>query len=163
MKRRVRVTVVLMSAAPLLAAAGWSPAAAGPAASASGLGSISFGLDGDGRGVFDFRVEVGPGPEITGKVTFAAEHHHEALFPDIVVRLGPGQIDRASIEAGVVKITGDGALHEEPVRVIVKAIDSGSATKPDRFSIKCKNSQGLLVLDAEGDVTIGDILVGEAD
>ena len=62
-----------------------------------------------------------------------------------------------------VRFSATGALHNETVRVRVGAWDGAAAGKPDRFSIRCTNGTGDVVLEAEGHLFRGDIVVGAAD
>jgi hypothetical protein len=121
---------------------------------ATGKGSMTFGHEEEGVGYFEF--EISTRSETRGKLLFAAEHHDH--YPDIIVRVS--KIERARFGQGWVKISARGALHDETVRVSVGAWDGAATNKPDRFSIKCTNGKGEVVLEAEGALFKGDIVIG---
>ncbi|MHC4127605.1 MAG: hypothetical protein ACYTE6_04770 [Planctomycetota bacterium] len=155
MRTVIRIVLLGLSAAILSAA---SPVLVSEGASAAtGKGSMTFGHDEEGVGFFEFNVSAGA--ETTGKLLFAAEHHHH--YPDIIVRVR--KIDRARFGPGWVKFSATGALHDETVRVRGGAWDGAATGKPDRFSIRCTNGTGEVVLEAEGHLFRGDIVVGAAE
>lgn len=129
--------------------------AASAATSASGKGTMEFGDDGHGRGLFNFTVTDEGG--FSASLLFAAEDHHDR-FPDVVVRLGSA--DDVRFGAHDVRFRGPGALHDDPVTVEVRAIDRGIEGKADRFRIVCTAPGGEVVLEAEGGLIRGDIVVG---
>jgi hypothetical protein len=116
---------------------------------------MSFGEHGDSVGLIEFNVQGGRTP--TGSLLFAAEDHHR--YPDIIVRLD--QITRATFGRRTIRLSGQGKLHDDPVTVTVFAFDGEGTAKPDRFSIKCVNGQGQVVLKARGELFNGDIRVGQ--
>ncbi|MHC4970434.1 MAG: hypothetical protein ACYTF4_17720 [Planctomycetota bacterium] len=155
MRTVIRIVLLGLSAAILSAA---SPVLVSEGTSAAtGKGSMTFGHDEEGVGFFEFNVSAGA--ETTGKLLFAAEHHHH--YPDIIVRVR--KIDRARFGPGWVKFSATGALHDETVRVRGGAWDGAATGKPDRFSIRCTNGTGEVVLEAEGHLFRGDIVVGAAE
>ncbi len=163
MNRLVRIVAVALFAAAfslLIASAGLPSAAAADAEfSAVGHGSMAFGHEGEGRGYFKFDLRQVDG-QITGSLLFAAEDHHEMMFPEVIVRLS--NIERASFGRHRVRFSGKGALHNDPVSVTVTARDNASSRKADRFAIKCVGSKGKVVFEADGEVFLGDLQVGSA-
>ena len=161
MNRLVRIVAIALVTAslPLLMASAGLPAAAAAdeKQSATGHGSITFGHDGEGRGFFKFDIQQVDG-RITGSLLFAAEDHHEMMFPEVIVRLG--KIDKAGFRRNRVKFSGHGALHDNPVDVTVVARDNASSKKADRFTIKCVGNDGKVVFEADGEVFLGDLKVG---
>ena len=155
MRTVIRIVLLGLSAAMLSAAS--PPLVSEGANSATGKGSMTFGHDEEGIGFFEFNISGGT--ETTGKLLFAAEHHH--LSPDIIVRVS--KIDRARFGPGWVKFSATGALHDEPVRVRGRAWDGAATNKPDRFSITCTNARGEVVLEAAGQLFKGDIVIGAAE
>jgi hypothetical protein len=155
MKTVFRIVLLAVSAA-VLAAAGPTFVSEG-ASAATGKGNFTFGHDEEGIGFFEFNISAGDAT--TGKLLFAAEHHHH--YPDIIVRVS--KIDRARFGPGWVKFTAMGALHDETVRVRGGAWDGAATGKPDRFSIQCTNGKGELVLEAEGELFKGNIVIGAAE
>ncbi len=139
-------TTLLSAASPPLVSEGEN--------SATGKGSITFGHEGEGVGFFEFNISAGP--ETTGKLLFAGEHHDH--YPDIIVRVS--KIDRARFGQGWVRFSATGALHDDVVRVTGRAWDGAATNRPDRFSIKCTNGKGEVVLDAKGELFRGDIVIG---
>jgi hypothetical protein len=155
MKTVIRLVLLGLSAAMLSAAS--PPLVSEGASAATGKGSMTFGHDEEGVGFFEFNISAGT--ETTGKLLFAAEHHHH--YPDIIVRVS--KIDRARFGPGWVKFSATGALHDETVRVRGGAWDGAATGKPDRFSIRCTNGTGEVVLEAEGHLFKGDIVIGAAE
>ncbi len=155
--KRIMVGVVLVaSSAHLVAAFGAPPQlSGGNQNSAAGHGSMSFGEHGDSVGLIEFNVQGGRAP--TGSLLFAAEDHHR--YPGVIVRLD--QIARATFGRHTIRFSGPGKLHDDPVTVTVFAFDGEGTAKPDRFSIKCVNGQGKVVLKARGELFTGDIRVGQ--
>ena len=159
MKSFVLTATVLASGVVLLIVSGALLAAESiPPSSAVGNGSMSFGEDGDGVGLIEFKVES-HGGRVDGSLLFAAEHHHD--YPDIIVRAD--DIDRAEFTQQSVKFSGKGKLHETAVTISVSASDGAGKTEPDRFAITCTDSKGDVVFEAEGELSSGDIRVGEED
>ncbi len=163
MNRLVHIVAVAVIAAafPLMMASGGLPgvAAADVEFSAVGHGSMAFGHEGEGRGYFKFDLRQVDG-QITGSLLFAAEDHHEMMFPAVIVRLS--NIERASFGRHRVRFSGKGALHNDPVSVTVTARDNASSRKADRFTIKCVDNNGKVVFEADGEVFLGDLQVGPA-
>jgi len=155
--KRVVVGIVLFAsgAAHLVASDTSLPSKTAIPSSASGQGSIRFGEHGAGVGTFVFNVEQGAG--VTGSLVFAAEDHHD--YPDIIVRVD--NIEGAAFELRSVSFSGAGKLHDDPVSVSVSAFDGKGVRAPDTFAIECTNSQGEVVFEAQGEVFIGDVRVGE--
>ncbi len=154
MKTVIRIVLLGLSTAFLSAAS--PPFVSEGASGATGKGNMTFGHDEEGIGFFEFNISAGA--ETTGKLLFAAEHHHH--YPDIIVRVS--KIDRARFGPGWVKFSAMGALHDETVRVTGGAWDGAAAGKPDRFSIRCTNGTGEVVLEARGQLFKGDIVIGAA-
>jgi hypothetical protein len=152
MNRLIRIvhlalaTAVLAAAGPLLAPDGNH--------AATGKGSMTFGHEEEGVGFFEFNISAGS--ETKGRLLFAGEHHDH--YPDIIVRVE--KIDRARFGQGWVRFSARGALHDDPVRVTGQAWDGAAVNKPDRFSIRCVNSSGAVVLEADGELFRGDIVIG---
>ena len=163
MNRLVGIVAVafLAAAFPLLMASAGLPgaAAADLEFTAAGHGSMAFGHEGDGRGYFKFDLKQVDG-QISGSLLFAAEDHHEMMFPDVIVRLA--NIEKTSFGRHRVKFSGQGALHNDPVSVTVTAYDNAMSRKADRFAIKCVDGKGEVVFEADGEVFLGDLQVGPA-
>ena len=163
MNRLVGIVAVafLAAAFPLLMASAELPgvAAAEVEFSAAGHGSMAFGHQGEGRGYFKFDLQQVDG-QITGTLLFAAEAHHEMMFPNVIVRLS--NIEKSSFGRHRVKFSGQGALHNDPVSVTVTAYDNASSRKADRFVIKCVGNHGKVIFEADGEVFLGDLTVGPA-
>lgn len=158
MHKRTILTGLIMLSTPFLMAHGEPGGTSFQAPDiASGNGNITFGEHGEGIGFFIFDVERNV--ITTGSLLFAAEHRHG--YPDIVVRMD--NIERAVFSRRLVKLTGTGTLHETPVSISVTAFDGDGTPNPDRFSIKCINSNRDVVFDAKGDLAIGNIVVGAVD
>ena len=157
MNRIIAWAVLVVSSVTLLATVDAAALRSGSnqANSASGNGSMSFGEHGDSVGLIEFDVGAGHSP--SGSLLFAAEDHHR--YPDIIVRLD--KIDRATFAHHKVKFWGDGMLHDEPVSIKVTAFDGEDADEPDTFSIKCKNGEGNVIFEADGELFSGDISIGE--
>ncbi|MFQ5430742.1 MAG: hypothetical protein ACE5E1_10570 [Phycisphaerae bacterium] len=152
---RTLVGISLLGFVAALSAASGTPAAdSAVASSASGQGTMSFGADGHGAGVFQFNVARGGLP--SGSLLFAGEEAHR--FPDIVVRMD--NIRNARFGVRSVQFSGRGTLHDQPVTVSVTAFDGAGTKDPDSFGIKCKNAEGKIVLEARGELTSGDVVVG---
>ncbi len=151
---------ILATCVPVLMASAGLPGVAAAAAeqSAVGNGTMAFGHENEGRGYFLFNIQQGD--EITGTLLFAAEDHHEMMYPDIIVRMA--KIETAKFGRHSVRFSGPGALHDDPVAVTVTAHDNASSRKADRFTIKCVNGKGKVVFEAKGEVFLGDIRVGAA-
>ena len=124
--------------------------------SASGEGSMTFGKDGHGVGYFVFDVTAKP--QTSGSLLFAAEQPHFRLYPDVIVRVGA--IKEASWDGRPGKFSGAGMLNGESVTVQVRVFDGAGTTKPDRFSITCTDKQGNVVFEADGEVSVGGVVVG---
>ena len=152
MRTVIRILLLGLSADVLSAASPSSAAKTDQAA--MGKGSITFGHEAEGVGYFQFNISGDP--HTTGTLLFAGEHHDH--FPDIVVRVA--KIDRARFGPGWVTFAARGALHDEPVRVTGTAWDGAAADKADRFSLKCTNGKGKVVLEADGELFRGDIVIG---
>ena len=152
MRTVIRIVLLWLIAA-VGAAASASPAAPG-AQTAMGKGSMTFGHEGEGVAYFEFNI--GSGPETTGTLLFAGEHHDH--FPDVVVRVA--KIDRARFGRGWVRFAARGALHDEPVRVTGIARDGAAAGTADRLSLTCTDAKGRVVLEADGELFRGDIVIG---
>jgi hypothetical protein len=152
MRTVIRGALIVLSAAVLSAAAP-SPAA-GVDRTARGTGSLRFGPDGDGVGYFE--LTISGDPMTTGSLLFAGEHHD--AFPDIVVRVT--KIDRARFGAGWVRFSAHGTLLNDPVRVTGTAWDGAAAGRADRLSLQCVSGSGQVVMEAEGDLIRGDIVIG---
>lgn len=152
MRTVIRGALIVLSAAVLSAAAP-SPAAQVDR-TARGTGSLRFGPDGDGVGYFE--LTINGDPLTTGSLLFAGEHHDQ--FPDIVVRVT--KIDRARFGAGWVRFSARGTLHNDPVRVTGTAWDGAAADRADRLSLRCVSGAGQVVMEAEGDLIRGDIVIG---
>lgn len=155
--KRVMVGIVIFAsgAAHLVASDSSLPSKTAIPSSASGQGSMRFGEHGDGVGTFVFDVKQGAG--VTGSLLFGAEDEHS--FPDIVVRMD--DIEIATFERRSVSFSGSGRLHDDPVSVTVSVFDGKGARAPDTFAIECTNSQGKVVFEAQGEVFIGKVHVGE--
>jgi hypothetical protein len=151
------IPIILLSLSMAMLSAASPPLVAEGASAATGRGNMTFGHDEEGIGFFEFNISAGT--ETTGKLLFAAEHHHH--YPDIIVRVN--KIDRARFGPGWVKFSAMGALHDETVRVRGGAWDGEGTNKPDRFSIRCTNGRGEVVLEAEGQLFKGDIVIGAAE
>ena len=158
---RIVAVVFVVASLPLLMASGELPggANADEQQSAIGHGSMAFGHEGEGRGYFKFEIRQVDG-QITGTLLFAAEDHHEMMFPDIVVRMA--KIDKGAFRRNVVRFSGQGALHDTPVSVTVTARDNAKSKKADRFTIKCVGNNGKVLFEADGEVFLGDLRVGPA-
>ena len=157
--KSVLVGITILASSALLEVASTAPLGSESAVpgSASGQGSMHFGEHGDGVGTFVF--DVRSDTETTGSLLFGAEDHHG--FPDIVVRMEG--VNHAVFAERSVDFSGEGRLHDAPVFVIVSAIDGEGTETPDWFSIECTDSNGEVVFKAQGDLFIGDIVVGDAD
>lgn len=156
--KRVMIGIVLIACGtPFLPAFGTpTPAVSRAGDSATGDGSMSYGEHGDSVGLIQF--EISRNRALTGSLLFAAEDHHR--YPDLIVRMD--EIERATFGRRTVRFTGRGALHDEQVSVTVFAFDGAGTPNPDRFSIKCTNDGGEVVLQARGELFSGDISVGES-
>lgn len=124
--------------------------------SASGEGVISF--DKHGHGYLLFEVERGENG-ISGSLLFAGEDHHDGLYPDIIVRLK--DIEKVVFGERSVEIKGKGRLHDQTVYITSTAYDGEGTENADQFSITCTDGKGKVVFEAEGDLTSGDVQVGE--
>lgn len=144
--------VLVIACGALLAAESAAPTAA------AGNGTMTFGEDGHGVGLFEFEV-ARHGSGLDGSLLFAAEDHHD--YPEIIVRMD--DIEQAEFTQRSIKFSGKGKLHEAPVTVSVSASDGAGTVQPDRFSIICTDAKGTVVLEAEGELSTGDIRVGEED
>lgn len=135
-------------------------AAAMAVASAGGEGSMSFGHEGEGRAWLKFTVQ--DGDQISGSLLFAAEDHHSEqmsmMFPDVIVRLS--NIQEVTFKDKLVKFSGSGTLHDDPINVSVIAYDNSGSKKPDRFVIKCRDNNGKITFKADGELFRGNIQVG---
>lgn len=156
----MRNTLSAGTALLFLAAVSWAarPDAGAGATSAIGEGTMSFGRD-DDDGVAYLRFSIADGPTVTGSLLFAGEHHHH-MFPDVVVELG--NIQQARFDAHSVEFSGPGKLHDDQVTVTVIAYDEEVNERADRFVIKCADSDGEIVFEADGELFRGDIQVGSA-
>ena len=132
------------------------------ATAALGNGSMSFGHDGEGRAWLKFNIQ--DGDPISGSLIFAAEDHHygeqaaSMMFPDVIIRLT--NFETYSLKNRIVTFSGSGTLHNDPVRVTVKAYDNEGSKKEDRFVIKCADEKGRVVFSADGYLFRGNIQVG---
>jgi len=114
----------------------------------------------EGRGVLHFEIRRSD-DGVTGSLLFAAEHSHGALYPDLVVRVS--SIEQADFRQNSVTYTAKGRLHEQEVLVTGSAYDGEGTSRADSFSITCTDESGEVLLEAHGDLFIGDIRVGKAD
>jgi len=146
-------TMVLACGIPFLGAAAVGAENAPPTL-ASGDGSIKFGKHGDDVGYFNFDVKASP--HLGGSLLFAAEHSH--LYPDDIVRVS--KITEATFGRHTAEFSGTGALHYTPVTIKVSIFDGQGTDRPDRFSIVCTDKKGHVVLQAEGEVFVGGLVVG---
>jgi hypothetical protein len=161
--KKVLLGVVLVASGAISVAASstlWGSESVMPT-TASGEGTMSFGEHGhETVGFFLFEVERGP--QTSGSLVFAAEYHeHGARYPEIVVRVP--DIEYAVLGQRSIRFAAMGTQQEEPVFVAVSAFDSEGTTRPDKFTIVCINIEGEVVFEAEGEVVLGDILVGEPE
>ena len=127
-----------------------------------GEGSMSFGDDEHGRAWLKFSIQ--DGDPISGSLLFAAESHHEVeqvssmMFPDVIVRLT--SFEKYSFKNKIVKFSGPGTLHNDPVSVKVVAYDNEGSKREDRFVIKVTDENGHIVFEADGYLFRGNIQVG---
>lgn len=163
MKRLVLGVVSLAAFIPLLMAAVEPVVTSNTfmATSAIGEGSMSFGHEGEGRAWLKFNIQ--DGDQITGTLILAAEHHHgeqtvATMFPEVIIRLS--NFEKSTFKDKSVKFSGSGTLHDDPVRVSVKAYDNEGSKKADRFVIKCTDEKGRVVFSADGYLFRGNIQVG---
>lgn len=134
-------------------------------AAARGVGTISFGEHGDGRGLLDFEIEISR-KATTGRLEFAADSQHGddghgSTFPDVVVRMDT--IDSAEIHRRKVSFRGSGFLLNQPVYIEVSAFDGEGTRRSDHFEIRVKDEHGHIEFEAEGDLFIGDLSIGEVN
>ena len=122
---------------------------------ATGVGSVQFGKDLDAVAMFDFHVSADPLPR--GSLLVAAEHHDE--YPETIVLLDT--IKKATFTEHQVRFSGTGTLNEQQVNIKVVAVDGVGSGSPDHFSVTVMTLTGQEVFQAEGDLTQGDIFVGE--
>ena len=157
--KSVLVGITILASSALLDVASTAPLSSESAVpgSASGQGSMHFGEHGDGVGTFVF--DVRRDTETTGSFLFGSEEDHG--FPDVVVCME--RVNDAVFAERSVEFSGEGMLHDDPVFVIVSAFDGKGTETPDRFAIECTDSNGKVVFKAQGDLFIGDIVVGDAD
>ncbi len=150
----------LAALAALIALPAASESSADPqvAAASQGKGTIHFGKDGHGVGLFDFEVDFS-NPQIIGNVLFAGEDHHD--YPDVIVRMT--KIETASIEDRTFTCAGGGTRFDDDVYVTVTAWDGSGTGQADWLHIHCMDAGGKEVFHAEGEVFIGDIVVGSDD
>ena len=161
----VRLTLFIGCLA-LLGGAGLLAAAENMPAKASGNGSIRFVVheahgsvaDDPGRGFLLFEVER-TAKGVSGALHFGAETHHDALYPEIVIRLD--KIDEIQFRGHGVWFSGNGHLQNDPVLISVSAFDGQATGEDDRFGIKCTNDKGELVFSASGELFAGNIQIGE--
>ncbi len=146
--------------AALIAIPAASESSADPqvATAATGKGTIHFGKDGHGVGLFDFNVDFSK-PQITGSVLFAGEDHHG--YPDVIIRMT--KIETASIEDRTFTCAGGGTRFDDEVYVNVIAWDGSGTEEADWLHIHCTDADGQEVFHAQGEVFIGDIFVGTDD
>lgn len=164
MKRLVLGIVSLAACIPLLMAAAEPAVTTNTfmATAAMGEGSMTFGDDGHGRAWLKFSIQ--DGDPISGSLIIAAEDHHgdeqaaSMMFPDVIVRLT--NFETYSLKNKIVKFSGPGTLHYDPVSVTVVAYDNEGSKKADRFVIKCTDEKGIVVFNADGFLFRGNIQVG---
>ncbi len=164
MNRLVLGIVSLVASIPLLMAAAEPDLITNAfmANAALGEGSMSFGHENEGRAWLKFNIQSGD--QISGSLLFAAEDHHASeqdssmMFPDVIVRLT--QFEKYSLKNRIVKFSGPGTLHNDPVYVSVVAYDNEGSKKADRFVIKATDKKGKIVFKADGYLFRGNIQVG---
>lgn len=121
---------------------------------ASGKGTIRFGQDESGVGLFDF--EVVSKSEIKGRVLFAGENHDH--YPDVIVRMEAPE--NATFTGRSAKFTGTGMFLDEQVHVMMMVWDGSGTGDPDWLHVHVTNEAGEVLVHAQGDVFVGDIVVG---
>jgi len=135
---------------------------------ASGTGSFRFELHDDDGAADDGEHAVGTfvldvdavGKNVSGSFQFAAEHEHgRSMYPDIVVRVL--KINDAEFRSRTVEFVAEGFYHDEPAIVQVSAYDGDGTLKADTLSITVFEEDGHIILEAEGELARGDIIVGE--
>ena len=122
---------------------------------ATGDGHIHFGKDHEGLGYFVFEVS-NQGGAVNGSFTFAGEHHHG--YPDFVVQLD--DVDQAKIGRRSARFSGKGYFHDQSVIISVTVRDGVDDGQADHLQLICKDGDGHVVFEAEGDLEDGDISVG---
>ena len=164
MKRLVIGLISLVVSIPLLMAAAEPVVnkSAQITTAAHGDGSMSFGHENGGRGWLKFHIQ--DGDPISGSLLFAGEIHHDGeqaasmMFPEVVVRLT--NFEKYSQKNKIVRFSGQGTLHDDPVKVEVIAYDNEGSRRADRFVIKCTDEKGKEVFHADGYLFRGNIQVG---
>jgi hypothetical protein len=153
MSMRVLAGCLALPAAVLVAASN-GPAGAPIVEKATGVGSIVFHKE--AVAMFEFNVSGDPP---AGTLVCGAEHHEE--YPETVIDMT--EVRRTTFTEHGVAFTGRGTLDDIPVTIKVMALDGVGSGFPDHFSITCVSMSNIVLFEAEGDLTLGDIYVGNPE